>query len=159
MSQHHITLTVNGQAVNREVAARQLLVHFLRDELALTGTHIGCDTSQCGACTVRIDGMAVKSCTILAPQADGTTIETIESCARGTELDFVQQAFTDCHGLQCGFCTPGMVLATHELLKHTPDPSEDEIRHALHGNVCRCTGYHNIVKAVQAAAATLKETA
>lgn len=152
MSQHHLSLTVNGQLVNREVESRKLLVHFLRDDLGFTGTHVGCDTSQCGACAVRLDGQAAKSCTMLAVQADGAVLETIESFGRSAGLDPVQQAFTEWHGLQCGFCTPGMVIATHELLKHTADPTDGEIRHALHGNICRCTGYQNIVKAVKAAA-------
>lgn len=147
-----IRCTVNGQEQSHEVDSRLLLAHYLRDVLRLTGTHIGCDTSNCGACTVLMDGVAVKSCTILAAQADGTEITTIEGLASNGELHPLQQAFSDEHGLQCGFCTPGMIMAAVDLLSTNPKPSEKEIRHALEGNYCRCTGYHNIVKAVQTAA-------
>lgn len=150
-----IQITVNGVEHSAEVEPRELLVHFLRDRLGLTGTHVGCDTSQCGACAVNLDGKATKSCTVLAVQANGCRVDTIESLARGSELDPVQQAFAKHHALQCGFCTPGMVVATHELLRRKPNPSEEEIRHGLHGNLCRCTGYHNIVEAVKTAAAEL----
>jgi aerobic carbon-monoxide dehydrogenase small subunit len=147
-----IALTVNGVRHEREVEPRQLLVYFLREQLALTGTNVGCDTSSCGACTVLVDGESVKSCTLLAVQADGADVTTIEGLATNGELHRVQRAFHEQHGLQCGFCTPGMVLATVSLLAEHPDPSEAEIRDLLEGNLCRCTGYHNIVKAVQAAA-------
>jgi carbon-monoxide dehydrogenase small subunit len=147
-----ITLTVNGTTAEREVEPRTLLAHFLRENLGLTGTNVGCDTSSCGACTVLVDGESVKSCTMLAVQADSCEITTIEGLAPNGTLHTVQQAFHEQHGLQCGFCTPGMVLATVSLLAENPSPSEDEIRLALEGNLCRCTGYHNIVKAVQAAA-------
>ena len=149
------TLNVNG--VDREIRAepRALLVHVLRDQLNLTGTHVGCDTSQCGACTVHVDGRAVKSCAMLAVQAEGRKITTIEHL--GAEaLHPVQQAFWEKHGLQCGFCTPGMIMTTVDLLQQNPDPSEDEIRHAIEGNLCRCTGYQNIVDAIRAAASTLR---
>jgi aerobic carbon-monoxide dehydrogenase small subunit len=147
-----ITLTVNGRAHRHDVEPRTLLVHYLRDTLHLTGTHVGCDTSQCGACTVLLDGHAVKSCTLLAAQADGSAVTTIEGLAKGSELHPVQDAFWHEHGLQCGFCTPGMVISAVDLLARNPDPSEDDIRRGLEGNLCRCTGYHNIVKAVQRAA-------
>ena len=147
-----VTIQVNGVAQTREVEPRMLLVHFLRDELGLTGTHVGCDTSQCGACTVLIDGMAVKSCSLFAVQGEGRAVTTIEGLAQNGKLHQVQEAFTDQHGLQCGFCTPGMILSTCELLARNPSPSESEIRAGLEGNLCRCTGYHNIVKAVQQAA-------
>ena len=147
-----VTIQVNGVAQTREVEPRMLLVHFLRDELGLTGTHVGCDTSQCGACTVLIDGMAVKSCSLFAVQGEGRAVTTIEGLAQNGKLHPVQQAFTDQHGLQCGFCTPGMILASCELLARNPSPSETEIRAGLEGNLCRCTGYNNIVKAVQQAA-------
>jgi carbon-monoxide dehydrogenase small subunit len=151
-----IQLTVNGASHTREVEDRTLLVDLLRDHLGLTGTHIGCDTSQCGCCTVHVDGRAVKSCTMLAAQADGATVVTIEGMATGDKLHPVQQAFTDCHALQCGFCTPGMIMATAALLKDNPKPSDEQIYHGLEGNLCRCTGYINIVKAVKQAAQTLK---
>jgi carbon-monoxide dehydrogenase small subunit len=151
-----IQLTVNGTSHAREVEDRTLLVDLLRDHLGLTGTHIGCDTSQCGCCTVHLDGRAVKSCTMLAAQADGAQIVTIEGMAKGDKLHPVQQAFTDCHALQCGFCTPDMIMATAALLKDNPRPSDDEIYHGLEGNLCRCTGYINIVKAVKQAAQTMK---
>lgn len=147
-----ITVTVNGQAHSADVEPRTLLVHFLRETLGLTGTHVGCDTSQCGACVVHLDGLPVKSCTVLAVQADGTEITTVEGMAQNGQLHPVQEGFWEMHGLQCGFCTPGMIMTSVSLLKRTPHPSEDEIRHELEGNLCRCTGYQNIVKAVQYAA-------
>ena len=147
-----IRLSVNGTEHQREVEARQLLVHFLRDELGLTGTNVGCETSLCGACTVLVDGRAVKSCTQLAAQADGAAVTTIEGLAADGELHPLQQAFWDEHGLQCGFCTPGMILAAAHLLSENPRPNERQIREALKGNVCRCTGYHNLVRAVARAA-------
>ena len=148
-----ITVEVNGESHEHQVEPRLLLVHFLREVLGLTGTNVGCETSLCGACTVLMDGQAVKSCTQLAVQADGSSITTIEGLASDGDLHPLQQAFWDQHGLQCGFCTPGMILAAEHLLRRNPSPSEDEIREALKGNLCRCTGYHNIVKAVQDAAA------
>ncbi|HET9727116.1 MAG TPA: (2Fe-2S)-binding protein [Gemmatimonadales bacterium] len=151
-----LTLTINGSAHTAQVEPRMLLVHLLRDELNLTGTHIGCDTSQCGACTVLIDGRAVKSCTVLAVQAEGQAITTIEGLGSPEALHPLQQAFWDKHGLQCGFCTPGIIMTAVDLLAANPDPSEAEIRHAIEGNFCRCTGYQNIVAAIQAAAATLR---
>ena len=147
-----VTLNVNGSRQTREVEPRMLLVHYLRDVLGLTGTHVGCDTSQCGACTVLLDGVAVKSCTCLAAQADGSSVTTIEGLAKDGKLHPMQQAFWDNHGLQCGFCTPGMILSACQIVQRHPDPSEAEIRRALEGNLCRCTGYANIVKAVQQAA-------
>ena len=147
-----IVIAVNGSKREAEVEPRQLLVYFLRETLGLKGTNVGCDTSSCGACTVLLDGESVKSCTVLAVQADGTEVTTIEGLAQGDELHPVQQAFHEQHGLQCGYCTPGMVMATVSLLAENAHPSEEEIRGALEGNLCRCTGYHNIVKAVQAAA-------
>ena len=147
-----LALTVNGTRHEADVEARQLLVYLLRDQLGLTGTNVGCDTSSCGACTVLLDGESVKSCTVLAVQADGGEITTIEGLAENGELHPVQQAFREQHGLQCGYCTPGFVMATVSLLRENPSPTEDEIRHALEGNLCRCTGYHNIVRAVEAAA-------
>ena len=148
-----IAVTVNGVRHEAEVEPRQLLVYFLREELGLTGTVVGCDTSSCGSCTVLVGGESVKSCTLLAVQADGAEITTIEGLATNGELHPVQRAFHEQHGLQCGFCTPGMVLATVSFLAENPSPSDEEIRHALEGNLCRCTGYQNIVKAVKAAAA------
>ena len=148
-----IAIEVNGVAQTREVEPRVLLVHFLRDVLGLTGTHVGCDTSQCGACTVLLDGKAVKSCSLFAVQAEGRAVTTIEGLAQDGKLHPVQQAFWDQHGLQCGFCTPGMILSACELLARNANPSESEIRAGLEGNLCRCTGYTNIVKAVQQAAA------
>jgi len=148
-----IALTVNGARREAEVEPRQLLVYFLRETLGLTGTNVGCDTSSCGSCTVLLDGESVKSCTMLAVQADGGEVTTIEGLAQNGSLHAVQQAFHEAHGLQCGYCTPGMVLAAVSFLAENPSPSEDEIRLALEGNLCRCTGYHNIVKAVQMAAA------
>jgi carbon-monoxide dehydrogenase small subunit len=147
-----VSLTVNGRRHEATVEPRLLLVHLLRDTLGLTGTHIGCDTSNCGACTVHLDGVSVKSCTILAVQAEGSEVTTIEGLAQGTELHPLQEGFYAEHGLQCGYCTPGMIMAAADLLERNPDPSEEEIRHGLAGNLCRCTGYHNIVKAVQHAA-------
>jgi len=147
-----ITVTVNGTPYTRDVEPRLLLVHFLRDELRITGTHWGCDTSNCGVCVVRLDGQPVKSCTVLAVMADGHQVQTVEGLARGAELDPVQQAFSDKHGLQCGFCTPGMLMTCRALLDRDPDPSETEIRVAISGQICRCTGYENIVRSVQAAA-------
>lgn len=150
-----ITVSVNGRAHTRDVEPRTLLVHFLRDSLGLTGTHVGCDTSQCGACTVLLDGRGVKACTVLAVQANGSQVTTIEGMATNGELHPLQAAFRETHGLQCGFCTPGMIMSAADLLSRTPNPSEAEIRHALEGNLCRCTGYQNIVKAVQHAAHTM----
>ena len=147
-----ITVTVNGAAHTVAVEPRLLLVHFLRDVLDLTGTHIGCDTSQCGACTVHLNGEAVKSCTVFAVQANGAEVLTIEGLADGEKYSNVQQAFWDEHGLQCGFCTPGMIMTSEAFLKRNPNPSDDEIRAGIAGNFCRCTGYHNIVKAISAAA-------
>lgn len=147
-----IALTVNGTPHEAEVEPRQLLSHFLREDLELTGTKIGCDTSSCGSCTILLDGESVKSCTVLAVQADGSEVTTIEGLATNGSLAPVQQAFHEAHALQCGFCTPGMVMATVSLLDENPSPSEDEVRHALEGNLCRCTGYQKIVEAVQAAA-------
>ena len=154
-----VTLTVNGSARSAQVEARSLLVHVLRDDLNLTGTHVGCDTSQCGACTVLIDGRAVKSCTVLAVQAEGQEITTIEGLGSADALHPLQQAFWEKHGLQCGFCTPGLIMTAVDLLASQPDPSEAEIRHAIEGNYCRCTGYQNIVAAIQSAAATLRRAA
>src|SRR5215475_12146677 len=147
-----IAMTVNGGAQEHDVEPRTLLVHFLREDCGFTGTKVGCDTSSCGACTVLVDGESVKSCTLLAVQADGSEVTTIEALASGGELHTVQQAFHEQHALQCGYCTPGFVMATVSLLKENPSPSEEEIRVGLEGNLCRCTGYHNIVRAVEAAA-------
>ena len=152
----HITVTVNGTAQEADVEPRLLLVHFLRDTLGLTGTHIGCDTSNCGACTILVDGTSAKSCTMLAVQADGRSITTIEGMADGATLHPLQQAFWDQHGLQCGFCTPGMIMQASWLLAHEPDPTEEQIRDGISGNLCRCTGYVNIVKAIQQAGAELR---
>ena len=151
-----ISVTVNGVQHTQEVEPRLLLVHYLRDVLGMTGTNVGCDTSQCGACTVMMDGMAVKSCTVLAAQADGSTITTIEGLAQNGDLHPLQQAFWDKHGLQCGYCTPGMIMTSVDLLEKNPTPTEQEIRHGLEGNFCRCTGYQNIVRAVQSAAETMQ---
>ncbi len=151
-----VSLAINGSSRSVQVEARALLVHVLRDELNLTGTHVGCDTSQCGACTVLIDGKAVKSCTVLAVQAEGQQITTIEGLGSTDALHPLQQAFWEKHGLQCGFCTPGMIMTAVDLLAAHPDPSETEIRHAIEGNYCRCTGYQNIVAAIQAAASALR---
>jgi carbon-monoxide dehydrogenase small subunit len=150
-----INLTVNGMRTSHEVEPRLLLVHYLRDVLGLTGTHVGCDTSQCGACTVMLNGMAVKSCTILAVQADGGEVLTIEGLGQVDDLHPLQEGFWEEHGLQCGFCTPGMIMAAHQLLQRNPNPSEAEIRWGLEGNLCRCTGYQHIVKSVQYAAGKL----
>jgi carbon-monoxide dehydrogenase small subunit len=147
-----VTITVNGTTYEREVEARKLLVHFIRDDLDLTGSHIGCDTGNCGACSVIVDGTLTKSCMMLAVQADGSSVETVEGLADGDELNKLQQSFKDHHALQCGYCTPGMIMAATSFLREHPNPSEDEIRHGLEGNLCRCTGYQNIVKAVQAVA-------
>jgi carbon-monoxide dehydrogenase small subunit len=154
-----LNLKVNGQSMKLQVAAHRLLVEVLRDQLGLTGTHVGCDTSQCGACTVLLDGQPVKSCSMLALQADGHDITSIEGLAQGAERHPVQQAFIDCHGLQCGFCTPGMIMASAALLQHTPQPSQEQIENALEGNLCRCTGYVNIVAAVKQAAAAITASA
>ena len=151
-----VSVTLNGRLYQREVEPRQLLVHWIRDLGALTGTKIGCDTSQCGACTVLLDGVAVKSCTMLAVQADGASITTIEGLARDGHLHPLQEAFWNKHGLQCGYCTPGMILGAHELLRVNPDPNDEQIRHGLEGNLCRCTGYQNIVRAVREAAAAIR---
>ena len=147
-----ISITVNGTTYQKEVDARMLLVHFIRDVLTLTGTHVGCDTSGCGACTILVDGKAVKSCTMLAVQADGSEVTTIEGMATNGELHPIQEGFREEHGLQCGFCTPGMVMMAADILQRNPNPTEAEIRHGLEGNFCRCTGYHNIVRAIQYAA-------
>jgi carbon-monoxide dehydrogenase small subunit len=147
-----IEMTVNGKKCSGEVEDRVLLANFLRDTLNLTGTHVGCDTSQCGACTVHVDGRAIKSCTLLAVQADGADVVTIEGLAKNGKLHPAQAAFTECHALQCGFCTPGMIMTTAALIKDNPKPTDDEIVHGLEGNLCRCTGYLNIVKAVKRAA-------
>jgi carbon-monoxide dehydrogenase small subunit len=149
-----VRLNVNGAEHSLDVEPRLLLVHALRDHLGLTGTHVGCDTSNCGACTVHLDGKAVKSCTVLAVQADGASVTTIEGMAQDGDLHPLQEAFWNDHALQCGYCTPGMIMAAAGLLAENPDPTEDEVRHALEGNLCRCTGYHNIVKAVLDAART-----
>jgi carbon-monoxide dehydrogenase small subunit len=147
-----VALTVNGKRYEHDVEPRLLLVHYIRDVLQLTGTHVGCDTSQCGACTILMDGMAVKSCTVLAVQADGSEVQTIEDLAKDGELHPIQRGFWEEHGLQCGFCTPGMIMTSVDLLKNNPSPSEEEIRKGIEGNLCRCTGYQNIVKAIQYAA-------
>jgi len=159
MDKMHVKLTVNGKAVEGLAEPRMLLIHFLREELNLTGPHIGCDTSHCGACTVDMNGMSVKSCTLFVAQANGAEVTTIEGIANadGT-LHAIQAAFAEHHGLQCGFCTPGMITRAHRLLQENPNPTEEEIRYGISGNLCRCTGYQNIVKAVQAAATTLNST-
>lgn len=149
MSKVAVSMTVNGKPVSAEVDPRTLLVQFIRENLSLTGTHVGCDTAQCGACTVHLDGRAVKACSMLALQANGGDVTTIEGLASGDTLHPMQAAFKDTHGLQCGFCTPGMVMSAIKILEDNPKPSEDEIREALEGNICRCTGYENIVKAIQ----------
>ena len=154
-----ISLTVNGKSVTATVEPHLLLVQFLRDQLRLTGTHIGCDTAQCGACTVHLDGRAIKSCNILAVQADGMTVTTIEGMAKDGQLHPMQAAFKECHGLQCGFCTPGMVMSACALATQSPDLSEEDVREQLDGNLCRCTGYHNIVKAVLHGAQAMKSGA
>jgi carbon-monoxide dehydrogenase small subunit len=155
----HVTLEVNGEPREVDVEPRRLLVQLLREDLGLTGTHVGCDTSQCGACTVHLDGKAVKSCTMLAVQADGASVTTIEGMGDTAQLHPLQQAFWDKHGLQCGFCTPGMIMATADLLRRNEDPTDAEIRHAIEGNICRCTGYHNIVAAVREAARVMRDGA
>ncbi len=152
MSKHEVTITVNGQAHTCQIDSRLLLVHFIREELSLTGTHIGCDTTSCGACTVLLDGKAVKSCTVFAVTAHGKTVETIEGVAQGGKLHPLQEGFWEKHGLQCGYCTPGMIMSAKHLLSKNPNPSEDEIRHGISGNLCRCTGYNKIVEAVRYAA-------
>ncbi len=152
-----VTLKVNGVRQSKTVEDRTLLVNFLRDELGLTGTHVGCDTSQCGCCTIQLNGRTVKSCTMLAAQADGADVVTIEGMAKKGKLHPIQQAFSECHGLQCGFCTPGMIMATAGLLKDKPNPTEEEIYKGLEGNLCRCTGYINIVKAVKRSAKLMRK--
>jgi carbon-monoxide dehydrogenase small subunit len=152
-----VTVTINGQQRSAEVPARMLLVHFIREELGLTGTHIGCDTSNCGACTVLLDGRAVKSCTLFAAQANGAQLLTVEGLEQNGQLHPIQQGFYEKHGLQCGYCTPGMMLSALDLLSHNPQPSEQEIRWGISGNLCRCTGYNNIVDAIQFAAEQMKE--
>ena len=156
MAMHKIRVTVNGTAREGEVESRLLLVHYLREMLRLTGTHIGCDTTHCGACTVLLDGRPVKSCTVLAVQADGRDVMTVEGLEKDGKLDPVQEGFFQEHGLQCGYCTPGMMMTSHALLKSNPNPSETDIRQAISGNLCRCTGYVNIVKSVQHAAAAAR---
>ncbi|MCP4974715.1 MAG: (2Fe-2S)-binding protein [Maribacter sp.] len=150
-----ISLTINGKSHSNDIEPRMSLVHYLREVMDLTGTHVGCDTSGCGACTITLDGNAVKSCTLLAVQADGCEIMTIEGMANGEQMHPIQEAFKENHGLQCGFCTPGMVMTAVDILKSNPNPTEEEIRHGLEGNFCRCTGYHNIVKSIQQAAEQL----
>ena len=157
MSQHTITLTVNGQEQTHQVDARLLLVHFIRENLNLTGTHIGCDSTSCGACTVHVNGRAVKSCTVFAVQANGKSVETVESLAAGGDLHPLQEGFWEKHGLQCGYCTPGMIMSAKHLLEKNPNPTEEEIRWAISGNLCRCTGYNKIVEAIQYAAEKLRE--
>ncbi len=153
-----VSVTVNGRTYTQEVEPRTLLVYFLREQLGLTGTHVGCDTSSCGACTILLNGKAVKSCTVLAVQADGAEITTIEGLARDGELHPLQQAFWEEHGLQCGFCTPGMIMTALDFLRRNPDPTDAEIRHALEGNLCRCTGYQHIVNAIRSAARMMRGT-
>ncbi len=154
-----VSITVNGKQYDKMVEPRMLLVYFIREELALTGTHIGCDTSSCGACTVHLDGKALKSCSMLAVQASGKSVTTIEGMASGENLHPLQEGFHMEHGLQCGFCTPGMIMCAADMLKNNPNPTEEEIRHGLEGNFCRCTGYHNIVKSIQYAANKMQESA
>ena len=154
-----VSMTVNGRQVSGEVEPRTLLVEFLRNNLGLTGTHVGCDTSQCGCCVVHVNGDSVKACTMLAVQAEGTSVTTIEGLAQGGRLHPVQEAFRENHGLQCGFCTPGMIMSAVDLLQKNPSPSEHEVREWLEGNLCRCTGYHNIVKSILAAAANMQGAA
>jgi carbon-monoxide dehydrogenase small subunit len=156
MSHHEITVTINGEKITRTVEARTLLVHFIREDLSLTGTHIGCDTTSCGACTVLVDGKPIKSCTMFAVQAEGAEIETIENLAAGGELHPLQEGFWEKHGLQCGYCTPGMIMTAKGFLAEHPNPTEDEIRHGISGNLCRCTGYVKIVEAIQYAAEKLQ---
>ena len=157
MSNHHINVTINGKSHEVDVESRLLLVHLLRENLNMTGTHIGCDTTSCGACTVQMNGTPVKSCTVLAVQADGMEIKTVEGLAQNGSLHPIQEGFHEKHGLQCGYCTPGMMMTSSALLAENPHPTEDEIRHAISGNLCRCTGYMNIVKAVQYAADKMAE--
>jgi carbon-monoxide dehydrogenase small subunit len=152
----NVTMTINGKQVSGEVESRTLLVEFLREQQRLTGTHVGCDTSQCGACVVHVNGDSAKSCTMLAVQADGADVTTIEGLAKGDDLHPMQAAFRENHGLQCGFCTPGMIMSAIDLVKHNADPSETEIREWLEGNICRCTGYHNIVKSIKAGAEAMR---
>jgi carbon-monoxide dehydrogenase small subunit len=159
MSEHEVTLTVNGESVTRSVEARTLLVHFIREDLSFTGTHIGCDTTSCGACTVLVNGKPVKSCTVFAVQAEGAEVETIESVAAGGALHPLQEGFWEKHGLQCGYCTPGMIMTAKEFLVRNPNPTEDEIRRGISGNLCRCTGYNKIVEAIQYAAEKLQADA
>ncbi len=151
-----ISVTVNGRSYTSDVEPRTLLVHYLREHLNLTGTHIGCDTSQCGCCVVHVNGESVKACTTLAIQCDGADITTIEGLNTNGQMHPLQEGFWECHGLQCGFCTPGMIMSSYDLLKQNPNPTDDEIRHGLEGNLCRCTGYHNIVRSVQYAAAKMR---
>ncbi|MGA1600037.1 MAG: (2Fe-2S)-binding protein [bacterium] len=157
MSHHKVTIEINGESVEREVDSRKLLVHMLRDDLQLTGTHIGCDTSSCGACTILLDGKAVKSCTVFAVQAHGKRVETIEGMEQNGQLHPLQEGFHEEHGLQCGFCTPGMIMRAKEFLEKNPNPTEEEIRWGISGNLCRCTGYVNIVKAIQYAAEKMNQ--
>ena len=159
MTDLHVALDVNGEHREVDVEPRRLLVELIREDFNLTGTHVGCDTSQCGACTVHVDGRAVKSCTMLAVQADGTNVTTIEGLADGATLHPIQNAFWEKHGLQCGFCTPGMIMAAADLLRRNSDPTDGEIRHAIEGNICRCTGYHNIVVAIREAARVMRDGA
>jgi carbon-monoxide dehydrogenase small subunit len=159
MSRHEVTITVNGQSYIREIDARLLLVHFIREELSLTGTHIGCDTTSCGACTLLLDGVAVKSCTVFAVTANRKSVETIEGVAQNGALHPLQEGFWEKHGLQCGYCTPGMILSAKYLLTKNPNPTEDEIRRGISGNLCRCTGYNKIVEAIQYAAEKLNAEA
>ena len=154
---YNIKMTVNGKEVKGEVEGRTLLVQFLREDQGLTGTHVGCDTSQCGACTVHVNGRAMKSCSLLATHLDGSEITTIEGLAEGDKLHPMQEAFREYHALQCGFCTPGMVMSAIGIVEDNPDPTHDEIRHSLEGNICRCTGYHNIVLAIEAAAKEMRK--
>jgi carbon-monoxide dehydrogenase small subunit len=159
MSEHEVTLTINGESVTRSVEARTLLVHFIREDLSLTGTHIGCDTTSCGACTVLMNGKPVKSCTVFAVQAEGAALETIEGVATGGELHPLQEGFWEKHGLQCGYCTPGMIITARDFLAKNPNPTEDDIRRGISGNLCRCTGYNKIVEAIQYAAEKLQADA
>jgi carbon-monoxide dehydrogenase small subunit len=152
-----VSMTVNGKAVSADVEARTLLVHYLREHLGLTGTHVGCDTSQCGACVVHVDGKSAKSCTMLAVQAQGAKVTTIEGLATDGKLHPMQEAFRDNHGLQCGYCTPGMVMSAIDLVQNNPNPNEHDVREWLEGNICRCTGYHNIVKAILAGAQSMRK--
>ena len=159
MSKHNVSVDINGKTVNKEVDSRMLLVHFIREELQMTGTHIGCDTSSCGACTILINGRSVKSCTLYTVQANGKSVKTIEGMEEGGALHPLQEGFHEEHGLQCGFCTPGMIMRAAELLEKNPNPSEEEIRWGISGNLCRCTGYVNIVKAIQYAAEKMQKEA